>query len=100
MQTSLPNSSVQTVQLTDFRGQVGEILNQVHYQGMQVKLMRKNVGMARLVSERYAQAIEAMLDNDPALADTLALMLNSEAQDVLSQGMAEYKRGQMIPLVK
>ena len=54
--------------------------------------------MARLVDEPFMDAIETLLENDTALADTLALMLDEEAMGVIQQGQKEWKRGEKIPL--
>ncbi|GEM_PF-2100714 len=82
----------------ELREQLGEVLERVHYQFQQYRVMRKEKPMARIVNETYMQAIEQLLDSDSAIADTLALLLDNEAMDVLEVGEREWQEGNRIPL--
>ena len=90
-----PHDSISTMQL---RQQLGEVLERVHYQFQQFRILRKDKPMARLVNEEYMQAIDDLVESDPALADTLALILNDEATQILEAGAKEWRSGQRIPL--
>ena len=89
---------IPTIQSTDFRNQLGDVLNRVYYQGAQVRIVRKNLQMARVVPEKFMQAIDALIEQEPGLADTLALMLNEEAKQTIQEGLAEFKTGKAVPL--
>jgi len=80
------------------RQQLGEVLERVYYQFQQFRVLRKDKPMARLVNEDYMQAIDYLIGSDPALADTIALMLNDEAAPILKEGAKEWRSGQRIPL--
>lgn len=90
-----PRDSISTMQL---RQQLGEVLERVYYQFQQFRVLRKDKPMARLVNEEYMQAIDYLIESDPALADTIALMLNDEATDILKHGKQEWSSGERIPL--
>ncbi len=81
------------------RQQMGEVLERVHYQFQQYRITRKDKPMARLVNEEYMQTIDRLLETDPSLADTIALMLNNEAMEIIEQGQQEVREGNLIPLI-
>jgi hypothetical protein len=87
-----------TLSAIQLRQQLGEVLERVHYQSAQFRIMRKDKPMARLVNERYMQAIDELIESDPALADTLALMLNDEFMTIFEQGQKEWAAGKRIPI--
>lgn len=87
--------TIQTIQL---RANLGAVLEQVYYQAKQFRIQRKDKPMARLVNERFMSAIDQLLQDDPALADTLALLLNDEAMTIIERSRAEEVRGELIPL--
>ncbi len=89
------DTALTTMQL---RHQLGEILERVHYQSAQFRILRKDKPMARLVNERYMQAIDDLIESDPALADTLALLLNDEFMKIFEQGKKEWAAGKHIPI--
>jgi PHD/YefM family antitoxin component YafN of YafNO toxin-antitoxin module len=89
--------SLSAIQL---RQQLGEVLERVHYQFASFRIMRKDRPMARLVNERYMQALDHLIKSDPALADTLAILLNDEAMEIIEQGMKERAEGKLIPLAE
>jgi Lhr-like helicase len=94
--TSLTSGN--TVTAVQLRHQMGEVLERVYYQFQQYRVMRKDKPMARLVNERYMQAIDQLIESDPALADTLALMLNDEFIAIYEQGQKEWAEGKLIPI--
>lgn len=55
--------------------QKGEVLERVHYQFQQYRIMRKDKPMARLVNEEYLQTIHRLLASDSSFAEAIALML-------------------------
>jgi hypothetical protein len=74
------------------------LLERVYYQSQQFQITRKDKPMARLIGEPFMQAIDELIESDPALADTLALMLNKEALETINQGREEYQKGEAIPI--
>ena len=80
------------------RQNLGELLELVYYQNKQFQIARKDKPMARLVGENFMAAIDELIETDPALADTLAIMLNPEIREALAQGQKEYEAGNVIPL--
>ncbi len=87
-----------TLSMMQLRQQMGEVVERVFYQYQQFRIMRKDKAMARLVNEDYMQAIDELLETDPVVADTLSLMLNDEAMQIIAQGEREWQDGQRLPL--
>lgn len=81
------------IQTKEARANFSELLNQVYYTGSQFRIMKRNKGMARLVPEPLVTAIESILADDPALADTLELMLNQNLRQEVEESLAEAKAG-------
>lgn len=58
--------------------------------------------MAWIVSEPFMETvvnlIDHIIDHEPSLADTLALMVNEDAQTVIKQGTQEKREGKILPL--
>ena len=73
-------------------------MEMAYYQNKQFRIARKNKAMARLVSENFMTAIDQLIEDDPALADTLAIMLNPEIREALGQGEKDYRAGKAVPL--
>ncbi len=82
----------------DVRQRLGELLERVYYQAMQYRIVRRDKVMARLVSEPMMQAIDELMVTDPAFADTLALMVNREATQVIEKSRQELATGKKIPI--
>lgn len=98
--TSIAIEHAPRLSLMELRQQLGGVVERVYYQFQQYQITRKDKPMARLVNEDYMRALEHLIASDPALADTLALMLNEEAMQIIEQGEAEWRAGQRIPLEK
>lgn len=87
-----------TIPALDVRRQLGELLERVYYQAQQYRIVRNKKAMARLVGEPFMQAIEQLMENDSALADTIALMLNDEVREAIKTSRKEIKEGKKIPI--
>jgi hypothetical protein len=87
-------SSLSSMQL---REQLGEVLERVYYRGEQFRVVRKDKLMARIVNDLFMQHLDELIASDHALADTLALMMNDEAQDSIQEGQNEIKADKLIP---
>ncbi len=89
------NSPTQTTIATlHLRQKMGELLEQVYYRNAQFRIARKNKVMARLVNDNYLNALEKLISSDTALEDTLWLMLDKEAQNIINQSLAQSAAGQ------
>lgn len=86
-----------TISAHEARKHLGELLNQAYYQGKPFVLTRGNKPMAALIGTQEFRLILAVLEkHDPALADTLAIMSNSEVQELLSAGETDVKTGNLL----
>lgn len=79
----------------ELRQQLGEILERVHYRYDQFQIVRKDKPMARIVNEQYIQAMEHLVQDNPALAETLEIMLDKEFTNALTE---DVKREDYLPL--
>jgi len=86
----------------DARRQLGELLEKAYYQNQQFRIMRKDKPMAYLIGEGFmnqlSTVIDQVIENDPALADTLTLQLNPELKALIEQGTKEKEDGHLVPL--
>ncbi len=91
---------ITSIRTPEVRARIGELLEKTYYQEQQFRILRKNKPMARLVSEHFMTTLERLLSADPALEETLSLMLDSEAMTTIEQSRAEFAQGKMIELSK
>jgi Lhr-like helicase len=75
------------------RQQLGAVLERVYYQFQQFRIVRKDKPMARLVSEDFMQVIDQLIEEDPALADTIALKMNDEWQTAMTDSVEDFQAG-------
>ncbi len=72
------------------------------YKGERFRIARKNKPMAWLVGEPFMEAISKVIDyiieNEPALADSLAISLDEEINTVINKGTEAVKKEEFIPL--
>lgn len=61
------------------------------------RITRRKKPVARLVSEPLMQAVEELLESNPGLADTLALMLNDKVSKEVDKGKADSDAGKTRP---
>ena len=87
-----------TISALKARQNLGELLELTYYQNQQFTIARKDKPMARLVSENFMMAIDELIETDPGLADTLAIMLNPEISEAINQSRKEYEAGEAIPI--
>jgi prevent-host-death family protein len=89
-----------SISISEARDRLTELMERVHYQHKQFRIVRKDKPMARLVAEPFMVAVDTLLETDSALADTLALMLNEEAMQIIDEDQREWERGESIPLAQ
>jgi hypothetical protein len=86
------------VSVEQARSHLGELIQQAHYLGKPFVLTRGKKPMAALIGTQvFGRILELIETYDPALADTLALMMNPEAEELLKQGDAAIQKGEMVP---
>lgn len=77
------------------RKRLGELLEKTHYQAAQFRIRRKDKPMARLVNERFMEVIDQLMETEPGLADTVALLLNEEWRGAIADSQKEFKAGKV-----
>jgi len=86
------------VSVNKARNHLGELIQQAHYLGKPFVLTRGKKPMAALIgTQEFSRILELLETYDPALADTLALMTNPEAEALLKQGEVAIQKGEMAP---
>lgn len=80
------------------RQNFGELLEMAYYQGKQFLVKRGNKPMAYLLGEPTVEALFELIDSDPALADTLAILSNPTAKRIIGKGKEDIKAGRVVPL--
>jgi len=92
------SAPLETIQSSDFRKQLGNVLNRVYYQGSQIRIIKNKQLVVRLVPEQFMVALDEIMENEPGLADTLALMLNPEIKTTIKKGLEDYEKGNVVSL--
>lgn len=90
-------NKIAEVKSHELRRNLSDFLAQVHYQGAQLIVNRWNQKIARIVPETYIDAIEKLLKQDPALADTLELIINDDLRNTLEASEREASSGHLQP---
>ena len=93
---------MRSIKTREARQRIAELLELAFYKNEQFVIQRDKRPMARLVGEPYMQKLEQFLEHliehEPALADTLAIMLNDDVREVIEKGTEEVAAGQTVPL--
>lgn len=79
IQTTIPLNAM------ELRQQLGEVLERVHYRYDQFQIVRKDKPMARIVNEKYIQAMERLIQENPSLTETLEIMLDRDFVTALTE---------------
>src|SRR5689334_15088947 len=95
---SADSMTIQTFDTSDAQRQLANLIANVSQATGQIRITAGNEAQARLVSVRFMLAFDELLEEDSALSDTLALMMNEEVQSILETGRAEIAKGNRIPL--
>lgn len=87
MSNALNKNQIPSIQLLDAQARLGEIVAVSQTEGRPFRINNKNTTMAWLVSPQYMtelrQIVAAIIENDDAMADTLALLTNEEMNNQL-----------------
>jgi len=93
-----------TIQAIEARQKFGELLERVYYQDKVYQITRKDKPMGYLVSDAFVERMDSIInyiiENEPALADTLAIMFDDKIRSVIEEGRKESAKGELIPLDK
>ena len=89
-----------TVSAYQVRRNLAELLELAYYRHAQIKIERNNKPMARLVGEPFMLAVEKLLAADPALAETISIMLDDELMNAIEKGNQQVASGKTIPIEK
>jgi len=85
------------ISVNQARDHLGELIQQAHYLGKPFVLTRGKKPMAAIIgTQMFGRILELIETYDPALADTLALLTNPEADELLRQGNEAIQKGEMV----
>lgn len=91
-----------TVSAHEARKNFATLMELAYYKNAQIRIKRNEKPMARLVGEPLMQDMDKVIDflikHKPALADTLAIMLDDNLKHIIDRGTAEVKARKTIPL--
>ena len=91
-----------TVSSYEARQNFARLIELAFYKNEYVRVKRNNKPIAWIVGEpfmqRLGQFVDYLIEHEPALADTLAISLDDEIRDAISEGSEEVKAGKHIPL--
>lgn len=83
---------VETISAMDARKSLGQMLEIVYYQNKAFTITRKDKPMAWLVGGAVFESFLKIIEEDGALKETLAVMLNKEAIEAIKVGEREYSK--------
>ena len=90
-----------TLQISEARGKLGELVNEAYYTGKPFQLAKGNKAMAMLIgTKEFGEMLRIIEEHDPGLADTLAIMSNPDVQAIIEAGEKDQKEGNLIPLTR
>lgn len=84
--------------LIQLRNNLTTFVEQAHYTNTQFRLTRHKKPIARIVSEDFMQNLERILDQDPALRETLEIMSDRNLVDMIAASQEDAQRGDVRPL--
>jgi antitoxin (DNA-binding transcriptional repressor) of toxin-antitoxin stability system len=91
-----------TVSAHEARQKFAELIELAFYKNAQIRIERNKKPMARIVGEPFMKVLDSVIDHiiehEPAIADTLAIMIDDEIRTVIEQGIQEIKAGKLIPI--
>lgn len=91
-----------TIQAIEARQKFGELLERVYYQNKSYRIARKDKPMGWLVGDAFVEQVSRLVDyiieNEPALADTLTILLDADIRETIEQARRDWKDGKRIPL--
>ena len=85
------------ISVNQARDHLGQLIQEAHYLGTPFIVTRGKKPMAALIgTQEFARILELIELHDPALAETLAIMMNPEVEALLKQGDEAIQKGDMV----
>lgn len=98
MSSYLTSPNPISLNIVELQHHLDEVLERLQYPFEQYRILRNDKPIARMVNERYIQAMERLIGGDSSLVETLEIMLDDEAVQAIEQGTKEIAKGKFIPL--
>ncbi|MBZ0282480.1 MAG: type II toxin-antitoxin system Phd/YefM family antitoxin [Anaerolineae bacterium] len=96
--TSAVSIPTRSLNISEVRDKLTELAERTHYRFEQFRIIRQDKPLARIVSDEYMLALEQLMEANPALAETLAIMMDAEAMQAIRQGEKEIAEGNLLPI--
>lgn len=90
-------STIET-SLIHLRNNLSSFVEQAHYTNTQIRLTRHNRPIARIVGEHFMLSLEELLEQDPALRETLEIMLDQNMVRMIEQSQSDARHGELRPI--
>src|SRR4051812_5914013 len=91
-----------TVTTDTARRNLSQLLEQVYYHGTHIQIRRNKRPMAWLVGASFLtqlnKLVELLQDSNPALVDTMELLLDTDVMDAIRESNADIEAGRVRPL--
>ena len=91
-----------TVSTYEARQNFAKLIELAFYKNEHVRVKRNNKPIAWIVGEPFMQRlsrfVEYLIENEPALADTLAITLDDDIREAIEQGSEDIKEGNILPI--
>lgn len=91
-----------SVSTDEARRRFSELVSLAFYKGRPTSIARNKQRMAWIVGEPFMRGFREFWDmlekEHPALADTLAILVDDDLRSQLDEGMKAYDRGEAFPL--
>lgn len=84
--------------LIQLRNNLGSFVEQAHYTNTQIRLTRHNKPIARIVGEDFMHRLERLLEQDPALRETLEIMADKNVGEMIAESQEDVQHGDARPL--
>jgi prevent-host-death family protein len=85
--------------LSEARKNLSELVHEAYYEGRLFGISKGKKPMGVLIgTKEWKDIVDAIEMHDQGLADTLAIMADSELQAILEEGEEDIKAGRLIPL--
>jgi len=89
------------VSVHEARNHLGELIQQAHYLGKPFVLTRGKRPMATIIgTQEFGRILELIETYDPGLADTLAIMVDPNMEELLRAGEEAIQKGDLVSFDK
>ena len=91
-----------TVSTHQARENLAKLIELAFYKAEKIQVKRNNRPMAWIVGEPFmdavGQVVDYLIENEPAIADTLAIMVDDKIRQTIEQGVKESRAGEYVPI--